>query len=72
MSNWNGRFWTEEVAYATTYHPPTLQYWVPSPDSLTAIHTRASLTLATHMRAGQVSNPQVALTTLKLGAHMCP
>ena len=45
---------------------------VPSPDSLTTIHTLAHLALATHMKASTVNDPQVALTTLKLRAHMCP
>ena len=36
--------WTEEVAFNITYHPPTMQYWVPSPDNLKTIHTWAHLT----------------------------
>ena len=31
--NWNKSLWTEEVDCDVTYHPPTMQYWVPSPDS---------------------------------------
>ena len=45
-----------------------MQYWVPAPDSLT---TWANLAKATHMKTGQVSDPQVALKTLKLRAHAC-
>ena len=48
------------------------QYWLPSPDSFTTIHTWAHLALATHVKASWVNNPQVAMTTLKLRAHMCP
>ena len=64
--------WTEEVACNITFYPLTMQYWVTSPDSLTTIHTCAHLVLATHMKAGWVNNPQVALTPLKLRAHTCP
>ena len=39
-------------------------YWILSPDSLTTIHTWAYLALATHMKAGYVTYPQVALMTL--------
>ena len=49
-----------------------MQYLVPSPDSLTTIHTWAHLVLATHMKAGWVKDPKVALRTLKLRAHTCP
>ena len=58
-------FETEEVAYDITYHPPTIQHWVPSSNSLTTIHTRARIALATHMTAGWVNNPQVAVMTLR-------
>ena len=34
MSNWNNRLSTEEVEEDISYHPPTPQYWVPSPASL--------------------------------------
>ena len=47
-----------------------MQYWVPCPDNLTTIYTLAHLALATHMKAGWVSDPQVALTTLKLRANV--
>ena len=36
----------------TTQKPLTIQCWVLSPDSLTAIHIWAHLALATHMKAG--------------------
>ena len=49
MSNWNNLFWTEAVAYDIAYRPPTMQYWVSSPDSLTTIHTWTYLALGTHM-----------------------
>ena len=55
-----------------TYHPLTMLYWVRSPDSLTVIHNRAYLALGTHINACWVNDPQVALTTLNLRAHMCP
>ena len=42
-----------------------MHYWVPSPDNLMSIHTWAHLALTTHMKAGWVNNPQVALTSLK-------
>ena len=64
MSNWNDRLWTEELAYDITYHPPIMQYWVPSPDGLTTIYTWAHLALAAHMKAGWVNDPQVAFMTL--------
>ena len=38
----------------------------------TVIHTCAHLALATHLKASWVNDPQVALKTLKLRAHMCP
>ena len=41
-----------------------MQYWIPSVESLTTIHTWAHLALTTHMKAGWVSNPQVAPMTL--------
>ena len=44
----------EEMAYDIPYHPPMMHYWVPSPDSLTNIHTWAHLAPATHMKAGWV------------------
>ena len=69
MSNWNNLFWTEAVAYDIAYRPPTMQYWVSSPDSLTTIHTWTYLALGTHMKALWVNDPQVGLTTLKLRAH---
>ena len=48
-------------------------YWVLSPDSLTTIDTWAHLALEKkHMKANLTNDPQVALTTLKLGAHTCP
>ena len=46
MSNWNDCLWTEEVAWDITYNPPTMLYWVLSPDSLTTIHTWAHLALS--------------------------
>ena len=49
-----------------------MQYWGLSPESLTTIHTWAHLALATHMKDGLINDTQVALTTLKLRAHMCP
>ena len=52
-----------------TYHPPTMQYWAPSPHSLTAIHTRDHLAITAHMKASWGNNQQVALMTLKLRAH---
>ena len=65
VSNWNGRLWTEDVAYHITYHPPTMQCWVPemSPDILTTIHTWAHLALATRMKACWVNNPHLALVS---------
>ena len=39
------RRWPEDI----TYHPPTMQHWVPSPDSLTTIHTWSHLALMTYM-----------------------
>ena len=60
------RLWTEEVAFSVTYHPPTVLHWVPSPDSLSTIHTWAHLAIATHMKAGW------AFMWVKLGAHTCP
>ena len=59
----------EEVAYNITYHPPIMQYQVPSLHSLTAIYTWDHLAITTHMKASWVNNPQVALMTLKLKAH---
>ena len=50
----------------------TMQYWVPSTNSLTNIHTWAHLATETYMKAGWVNDPRVAPTTLKLGAHTCP
>ena len=51
----NSCIWKEEVAYDITLnitnYPPTMQFWVPSPVSLTTIHTWAHLALATHMKA---------------------
>ena len=62
----------EQLAYNITYHWHTVQYWVPSPDSLTTTHTWAHLAWATYMKASLVNNPQVAQTTLKLRAHTFP
>lgn len=59
----------EEVAYNIIYHPLTMQYRVPSPHSLTAIHTWDHLAITTHMKASWVNNPQVAQMTLTLRAH---
>ena len=39
------------------------------PQTAKNIHTWAHLALATHMKAGWVSHPQVALMTLKIKAH---
>ena len=60
------------MAYGITYHQPTMQYWVTSPDSLTTIHTWAHLAWAAYMKASLVNNPQVAQMTLKLRAYMWP
>ena len=49
--------WTEEQAFDIIYHPPTMQRWVPSPDTLTAIHTWAHLALATNMKPGWIKDP---------------
>ena len=68
MSNWNNYLWTEEVAYDITFYPP-MQYWVLTPDT---IHTWAHLALAMYMMATWVSDPHMALTSLKLRAQMCP
>ena len=49
------------------------QMWmavVSSPDSLLTIHTWDHLAQATHMKAGWVKDPQVALMILTLRAHM--
>ena len=56
-----------DISYQATYNAVA-----PFPDSLTTIHTRANQALATHMKAGWVHDPQVALTTLKLRAHKYP
>ena len=54
MLNSIGHLWTEEVAFDATYHPPTMQCWDPSPDSLTNIHTCAHLASA----SSWVNDPQ--------------
>ena len=54
---------TGTTAFEVSYHPTTMQYWVLSPGSLTTIHTRVHLTLATHMKAGLINNSQVTSTT---------
>ena len=61
---------TEVVVYGATYHTPSVQFGVPSPDSLTTIHPSSHLASAAHMRAGWV-NPRVTLMTLELRAHTC-
>ena len=57
----------QEVAQEITYHPLTMLNWIFSAGSL---NTR--LALATHKKAGQSNDPQVALMTLILRAHVCP
>ena len=59
----------KESIYVKLEWPP-LKRGVP--DSLITIHTWTHLTLATQMTVGWVNDPQEALTTLKLRAHMCP
>ena len=60
------------MAVFFTDHPPTMQYWALSPDILTTIHSWDHLALASHMKAGWVKDPQVALMTLKLRDHTRP
>ena len=54
----------EKIAHDIMYHPPTVHYWVPSPDSLTTIYTWAQLAIATRVNASWVNDPQVDLKTL--------
>ena len=72
MSNWDVSLWADGVVKDITYHPPTMQYWVLSPDSSTEIPTRTHLALTTPLRTSLTNSTQMALTTLKLRAHMCP
>ena len=47
-----------------------MQYWLPSPDSLTTIHTWAHLVLATDVEASLVNVPQVAPATETQSSHV--
>ena len=47
-----------------------MQYWIPSPDSLTTIHTWAHLVLATDVEASLVNVPQVAPATETQSSHV--
>ena len=62
-SRQTGTKWTK------TYHLPTMQCWVPSPDSLTTIHTWDHLDLETHMNDSETQSSQVSLTTLWGHSH---
>ena len=56
MSNYNGRLWTEEVAYGITYLPPTMQHWVSPQTAWQPFTPALTKPYEAHMKASETSS----------------